>query len=139
MPDTLLVVRAYLLGVPEVAAIVADRIRVNATDDRWPSIRLTEMTGVEIVPRRLDRVLVQADCWAAPADPTVAGSGDFAAQHLARTVRAALVDIGGFQHSTAFVSGADAGTGIRHMPDESREPPVPRWVVSAAIFIRPEP
>jgi len=149
MPDTLEVVQGYLLSVAEVTALVGTRVRVNTTDTTWPSVRISALTSVEAVPRRLDRSLIQVDCWAAPPDSTALTLGDETAQLVARTVKAALVDIAGYVHPeqrpdqpwmvpTAVVTGCDTPA-IRYQPDDSREPVIPRWVVSAAIYLRPNP
>lgn len=130
MPDSVTVLRAYLLSVPEVTTRVGTRIATKvASPPVWPAIRITDLTVVERVPRRIDRVLVQLDCFAA-TEPE--------AHLLARGVTAALRASRNYLHATAVLGGAD-DLSASPMPDETFTPPQPRWVVTAHIYLHPVP
>jgi hypothetical protein len=138
LPDPLKLCRDYLASSATVTAIVGTRIRVNATDPTWPSLRLTALSSTETTRRRIDRVLLQIDCWCAPGDASVTGSGDAAAQLLARTVRAALVESPNYVGTGAVIAGI-SGVAMHPAPDTTRTPPTPRWVVTFALYVRPNP
>lgn len=139
MPDAALVVKNYLSSIIPLTAIVHARIRVNVTDTTWPSIRITELTATEQVERRLERSLIQVDCWAPPADKDIPNSGPGTARTMASLVWGAFREIANYEYLTWAVAGGADGIGMRYQPDESRDPAIPRYVVTAGVYVRPNP
>ena len=138
MPETVVVhpvgftiLNTYLRARTEVTALVSTRIgRVMPGKDatpRFPAIRITELTSVEVVPRVWMRMYVQFDCWAAT---------QLQADQLARTVVAVLRASGNFTTDDA-VLGETQDLAVRSAPDESIEPSQPRSIVTGHVWIRP--
>jgi hypothetical protein len=124
-PLALSVTRAYLLTRSEVTAItnkVADTMLTP-----FPSIRLTELTAVEIIPRVWMRVLIQADCWAATQP---------AADRLGRVVLGALRASANYTTADA-VMGETQDLAVRSEPDTTLTPAQPRAIVTGHVWIRP--
>lgn len=130
LPDSIVAVRAFLLQVPEVTALVGNRIvtrlPVNPT---WPAIRLTLISAFMSGFRRVDTATFQVDCFS-PDEAT--------AHRIARIVRAALADCQHFVTPTAVLLGG-ADLAVRPLPDESFTPPIQRYAVSASVFVRSNP
>jgi Protein of unknown function (DUF3168) len=130
MPDSLAVLRAYLVADPGTAALVDDRVSTELPNEpTWPCIRLTLINAFPSYAIRLDRVFIQADCF----DPS-----QQLAHEVARTARAALFACGGHVASGAVLSGAQ-NLSLRPIPDDSYTPPVHRFVVAGYVFVRPNP
>lgn len=152
MPDLIVhplgiaVLREYLLSVIEVTTVVGDRIgysmppapRTEFDPPQFPALRLTEITSTEIVARRIVRMLVQIDCWA---------SRNNEADRLGRIVLAALRESANFiTGNTGAVLLESSDLSLRSEPDQSVSPSTseelpyqPRSIVSAQIYVRPNP
>lgn len=129
LPDPISTVRSFLLSVTAVTDIterVSSRIPKAYT---FPLVRLAVIGSNAVAERRLERVHMQFDCYA-DTDPEAA--------LLARTVRAALVESGGYITATAVLAGAD-GTAVLPLPDESFTPVANRWIATGNVYIRPNP
>jgi hypothetical protein len=128
-PDPIGAVRTFLLSVPAVTAIT-DRVATKIPEVyTFPLVRLTIIGSNVAVERRLERVHMQFDCY---------GTTDPEAALLARTVRAALVESGGYTTASAVLCGAD-GTAVLPLPDESFTPVANRWIATGNVYIRPNP
>jgi hypothetical protein len=126
-PLGLKVVRSYLLECDVVTAITSS---IGDTMLKpFPSIRLTDITAVEIIPRRFVRTLIQADCWAATQPD---------ADRLGRVVLGALRASANYITSEA-VMGETTDLSMRSEPDRTLTPHQPRCIVVGHVWIRPNP
>lgn len=128
MPVPLKVVRAYLLAQTAITTITSTRI-TSEMPQTFPGIRITEISTVEPTPRRWARSLVQFDCW-----HTTQENADI----LARTVAAALRESANYE-TTGAVMGETDDVAIRSEPDATLHPRQPRAIVTAHIWVRPNP
>ena len=130
-PAGLSVVRSYLLGRTEVTAITGTRVNRTMPPElavpRFPAIRLTELTSVELIPRVWIRMLIQVDCWAVT---------QLAADELGRVVVGVLRASAGYVTPDAAL-GETQDLAVRAEPDESLTPLQPRSIVTGHAWIRP--
>lgn len=124
------VLRAYLLDQPAVTAFVGSRVSVSLeAGPTFPALRLTELTSNEVTARRWMRMLVQIDAWA---------TRQTEADRLARAVLGVLRESANYQTADA-VLGESTDLSARSQPDTTIEPSQPRAIVTAHIWIRPNP
>jgi hypothetical protein len=133
LPAAVPVVRHLFLATPELTAVVrqrvADVLPPEGSSPRWPAVRITELSTLEVVPRRLGRSLLQIDCLA--DDQT-------GADQLGRIVLATLRDAANHRAPGA-VMGESTDLAVRAQPDETLTPAIPRSIVTGHVFIRPDP
>ena len=130
MPDPVIEVRQYLLGDPLIGDLVADRVTTDLPiEPAWPRVRVTGINAYEKFAGRLDRVLMQFDCYAATSPE---------AQRLAQVVRAVIAASPGQVGTEAVFSGV-TGVSIFELIDGSFTPAMPRWCVSAYLYLRSNP
>jgi len=129
LADPILAVRSYLLTVPEVTDITPRIVTRLPAAPAWPIVRIALISTTAVHERRYDRALVQLDCFA---------KDDTDAHRLARVVRAALVDSGSHVVGDAVLGGA-VNTAVLPLPDETFTPAMPRYAVTAHVFIHPTP
>lgn len=138
MPETavihplgITVVRSYLLSRTEITGITSTRIGASmpsaTASPRFPALRLTELTSLELIPRVWMRMLLQVDCWATTQP---------AADTLARTVLGVLRASANYTTADA-VLGETQDLAARPEPDETLTPAQPRAVVTGHVWIRP--
>lgn len=140
MPDAVLAYRSYLGEVPEVTSLVpAGRIyygRLPALDKViLPAIRVTELSVTEDVRHRWARSLMQLDVWHSEGRLPDCRA-------IAEVVRAALVASPGQVAEGWVLGGVDNVNGVTAAPfasgvDETFNPAVPRYVITAGLLIRP--
>lgn len=132
MPDVERLVIETLQGSLDVQALVGDRVYSDLpASPVWPSVRVARIGGsVSVRPYRLERVLVQVDCWGGPRRLT---------SRVAETCRAAAVqdlpgvhEVGGVG---CVVTGVDAG-GIVDTSDGEYAPARPLSRFSLTVFVR---
>ena len=127
------VLNSYLRSRPELTGLVATRIsRVMPPElavPRFPALRLTELTSVELIPRVWVRMLVQVDCWAVT---------QLGADELGRVVVGVLRASAGYITARA-VLGETQDLAVRAEPDESLTPLQPRSIVTGHVWVRPNP
>lgn len=130
MPDPVIAVREYLLGDPLITELVADRVTTDLpADPAWPRVRITGLNSYQVFPCRLDRVLMQFDCYALTSPE---------AQRLAQVVRAVIAASPAHVGTDAVFSGV-TGVSIFELVDGSFTPPMPRWSVTAYVYLRSNP
>lgn len=129
-PDAEAVVVAWLADHAAVAAIVGDRIATELdADPTFPCLRVTRTGGLPAVPRRLDSASIYVEAFGAP-DEGSAGSS-----LLARTTRAALRDVEGQTVDGAVVTAVDDETGLLNLPDDTRDPTIPRHAFTVSVCL----
>lgn len=104
MPDAEALFRGYLLGAPEITALVGQRVVQRIPDvPVWPLIRLTRVAGV--TEPWHDSPVLSVECWADEYDNDLA-------LDIARTVaalvwlcRGTFTALGGVAVSAEIVSG----------------------------------
>lgn len=130
MPDPVIVVRAYLLDQPVVTDITGDRISTDFPEvPSWPRVRISAINVRQRFPKRFDRALMQFDCYA-EIDPDAA--------RLAQSVRAALAAVASWVGPDAVLTGT-TDVVIVSLPDDAFTPAMPRWAVSAYVYLRSNP
>jgi hypothetical protein len=134
LPEAEPIVRAYLAATPEVTALVpANRIQTERLTDgiTWPAIRITNVAASLFdAPEWINAAQVQVDCF---------DTSDAAASLAARTVHGALVEMRDqrYTHSSGQVVGVDFVLGPMSQPDETRDPPLARWLIRAVVNVSP--
>lgn len=125
------VLRSFLLQHTEITGIVGQRIGTSMETGpvKFPSLRLHEITSNEVIARRFMRMLVQIDCWA---------ERQVEADRLARVVIGVLRDSANYMTPDA-VMGESTDLSTRAQADHSLNPPQPRSIISAHIWVRPRP
>lgn len=123
---------AWLRARPEVAAIVGDRV-VTETPNRavFPFLRLTLIGGAPVWSRPLwlDEAILQFDAFGGPK---------VQARQLIDVVRDALaVDFAGLHAGTGVVTSVRFAD-LSYIPDDTWEPPKPRYAATVSIFTHPE-
>lgn len=122
---------AYLRDADEVAEIVGERVgtKTPGTLDQ-PWIRATYYDDPPAGRSSTDHHIafyVQCDCYAGKSGTKSQ------ANLLAATVRGLLAEMAGADHAGAVVTGSEA-TGSRPLLDDSKDPPMERYVVTATIW-----
>lgn len=131
LPDVVAAAVAYLNTVSEVTALVGDRIGTQLpAQEVWPAIRLDPVPGFAPLEYRLDTTRTQVQCFALT---------DLAAMTIARTVRAALVAMGGWRDPGVIVVTDVTTTSPALVQDVSRTPPVSHATFAATVTVRPDP
>jgi len=130
LPDTERLLRAYLLQVSEVAALVGTAI--STTQPSTPPASYVTITRISSpvsdAPDARDIARIQIDAWA----PT---QGE--ANLLSRTLRAALRMSKNFtQVGLGTLQGVSIVTDTQWIPDGTRTPPSPRYVLTCDVFAR---
>ncbi len=127
-PVGIAAVQAYLRSRPELTATTGQRIG-GFMMRPFPSVRITEISSNVVAARRLVRMLLQADCWAATqAD----------ADRLARLVWAVIEEAPNYQTTGAVITGVD-DLSARSEPDSTLDPHQPRSIVTGHVWLRPNP
>jgi hypothetical protein len=133
LPDVSRLVSAYLRTVPEVRAIVGDRVYTA-----FPK-QLPEQAGFVLVqrigglpplsrPLVIDLATLQLDAYGGPQAQ---------AHELAATCRAALSVWQGEQpNASGNVCGVVIGP-LRYLPDETWRPPRPRYISDVDVTVKP--
>lgn len=130
LPDPVPPVIDYLHTVPEITAAVADRITIALpAHPVWPAIRVNLIDTYTVAHDRLDRALMQLDCFATHPAP---------ARELGMTVRAALSSCGNHQAHGAVLCGA-ADLTMRITADETFTSPLWRAAITAHVYLHPDP
>lgn len=128
MPDAEALVVSYLKSHAALTAIVPAANIATALNTGFPAITITRVGGTPPVPVRLDRATIDISVWGATKAQASAGI---------RTVCAAMLDMPGLITTTAVVAAVFYVLGPRWLPDDSREPTVPRYLASFAVLARP--
>ena len=134
LPDVSRLISAYLRSVPEVAAIVGDRVYTafpKQLDKSTPFVMIQRTGGEPVVgrPRVVDRAFVQLDAYGGPQAQ---------AHELAETCLAALSELSGEQPDNAGnVADVRVIADRRYVPDETWMPPRPRYVSDLEVTCKP--
>lgn len=130
LPDAEALVVNYLLAVPEVVAVVDDRIGTELPDaEVYPALVVTRVPSLQAVRRHLDAAEIQVDAW---ADTRTEASD------LARTAHAALlVMVGEFDDGLGggVVTGVDETNGLGWLPDQATDRP--RFFFQMTVYVHP--
>lgn len=132
LPDTERLVRAYLVQVTEITALVGTNVSTEqpgTTPASW--ITFTRLGGPSLpaLPEAMDVARFQFDAWA---------TSKATASTIARTLRAALRASTNYTLATVgTLGGCSIVTDIAWTPDTSRTPPTPRYVLTVDIYARP--
>ncbi len=131
MPDVPKLVRSYLLGVSQVTNIVDTRVGTRAASTVvYPYLTVQRIGGGEMVEYRLDRAVIDFNAWSDEEET---------ASLLIRTVRAAMKAARGYTTGDAVVTSVTDVLAPQWLPDRERTPPTPRFVMSMAVVVRPNP
>lgn len=122
---------AYLRADPDMAAIVGDRIYTELPSRAvFPLVKITLIGGEPVYshPLFLDEAFIQFDCYGGPK---------VQARLIVDTLRDLLAS-GEFQsvHDMGVVTSVRFGS-LHYLPDDSFEPPKPRFICEASIYTRP--
>ncbi len=126
----------YLGGDSAIEGIVGDRIATKTPrtlDEPW--IRLSVLADPPAGKSSVDHNIafyVQLDCYAGEEGTQAA------ANLLARSVRASLGEMPKQEHDGAVVSGVKV-EGSRPMPDDTFEPTMDRYIVTATVWAHSRP
>jgi hypothetical protein len=133
LPDVSRLVSAYLRFVPEVRALVGDRVYTAFPKQVSKSssfVLVTRIGGPPVLTRPLvlDLAVMQLDAYGGPQS---------AAHELVATCRAALAELEGEQpNAGGNVTGVVVGA-LRYVPDETYKPPRPRYVSDLEVYVKP--
>lgn len=131
LPDVVSALVAWLKAVPEVAALVGDRIGTHLTGtNEWPAVRIDPIGGDPILEFRIDQPNLQIHYFA---------TSDVAAMNGARTVRAAVSAMAGFRVPGQIVVIDVTTSSPQLLPDEDRTPTIAHATFSASVAVRPDP
>lgn len=133
LPDIERLVSNYLRSNADVTALVGQHVYTVLPKDasaKFPLVRLTRVTGGPLFsqPLRYDEAHLQVDCW---------GGSKLVAWQTAATIAAVLAEGGliGTQAEGVVVNVEVAG--LQDLPDDSFDPPQPRWVLDVNVTARP--
>lgn len=132
LPDTEQIIVHWLLGVPEVAATVGDRVGTTldvTSDTGLPAVRVTRVSSTLIAARQFRSTTVQLEAWA---------TDELTARDLCELCWAALFedDFVGV-HGAGVVTGVADSLGPRSFPDTLTD--TPRWLASVTVYAHPNP
>lgn len=131
LPDAERILTGFLVGAPEVAALVADRVFATLpAAPVFPALRLTRWGGIPNpgAPLWLDNADVQVDAWA---------DTKAEARTLAETVRAVLADrLVGDYGDLGVVARVAFGL-LAYRPDPEFAPARPRYVFDLTVTGHP--
>ena len=130
LPDVEATAVAYLRAHSAVAAIVGTRVSTELpSTPTFPLLTVRLVTGTEVIRTHLDEQTVQVDAW---------GADKAGASLLARTARAALLDVpGDASLSRGVVTGARTVRALAWMPDDTVSPPRPRYSFDIGWTVHP--
>lgn len=129
LPDAEAVVRAWLVSQARVTDLCSTRIGHHVNETR-PCLTIRRIGGIPTERRRLDQARIEVQAWGVPgASETVS--------LLARTARAALLDMEGQTVEGAVCTAVDDDLALTWLPDDSRDPTVPRYVFGVAVHLHP--
>lgn len=120
----------WLREQPAVTDIVGSRIYTTfPRGAEFPMLRLTQIGGAPVysTPLFLDEAVIQLDCYGGP-----------------KLVARSLMDAARLTMSTGLRGKHDMGvvTDVRwhfarYLPDDTLDPPQPRWITEVSVFTRP--
>jgi len=129
IPDDEALAIDYLDSHASITALVGTRVSTQLpASPTFPYLTVQSAAGIEKDANHLDEAYLDLLAWAnSKAD----------AKLLIRTARAALLDAPNTTHSRGVVSHARTTLTPRWLPDESINPPRPRYVTTVALTIHP--
>lgn len=136
LPDVIAPTIAWLTSLPEVLAVVSDRIGTQLPEeDHWPAVRIDPIGGLTILEYRLDQPRLQLGCFA---------ESDRAAMAVARVVRAGVAAMAGYTSGSCVVVDVETTSlqlieTVSRNPALVRVPPISHATFAAIVTIRPDP
>ncbi len=125
LPDAEKLTIGYLVGVPEVVAVVGSRVHTAVpTEPTYPLVVVRRFGGFDADEGVLDAARIQLDCY---------GNTKGQAQTLAQTVRAALHQM---SRSVAGVTGVAPGAGPTWSPQGDNNQPM--YLIDATVYAQSE-
>lgn len=122
---------AFLRGQPEITALVADRVYTDLPSRAtFPLIRLTLIGGQPLysLPLHIDEAFIQLDCYGGPK---------VQARLIADTVRSLMAEEAfRSRHDQGVVVNVEFGQ-LAYIPDDTFDPPKPRYVVEVSLLTHP--
>lgn len=131
LPDAEAVVYGWLTTHASVTALttaISRRVPANPT---WPALTYKRVGGVPVERRWIDQARIQIAAWGTPI------TGEAEASLLARTTRAAMHDLEGQLVADAWVAAVDDDTALTWLPDDSRDPTIPRFTFGVLVTLHP--
>jgi hypothetical protein len=125
LPDVELICCAWLDAHADIVIPVSTELPSTSA---WPRLTLARIGGTPTVRRRLDAAQIQVSSWAATKQ---------AARDNAALARATLIAMEGYIHASGVVTGVDDDLGLSWLPDDSRDPTIPRYVFSLVVYAHP--
>jgi hypothetical protein len=120
----------WLRGRLDVTTLVQDRV-YTAIPNRavFPFVRITQIAGSPVFsrPLYLDEAYIQIDAYGGPKA---------LARQIIDTIRQALADEFVGHHPDGTVTCVNFGD-LSYVPDDSYEPPQPRYLAMASIYTHP--
>lgn len=132
IPDAEKVTSYYLRQHPAVVALDARIVGKTPSSTAAPWVRVTQLDASQDDTSQFDHLVefyLQLDCYAG------ATGGQPEASLLARTVRAAVIDMPG-EHDDCIVTRARI-SGAARVPDQALEPARERVIVTAIVTAHP--
>lgn len=131
IPDPEALEVAYLKAHASITPLVGTRIATELPPNPvFPFLTVGLAAGVEKDPGHLDEVYLDLSAWAVTKAE---------ANLLIRTARAVHLDADLVSHTRGVVSNPRTVMPPRWLPDESVNPPKPRYVTTVALTIHPHP
>jgi Protein of unknown function (DUF3168) len=131
MVDVERLASSWLRARPEVAAIVADRVVTEIPHHAvFPMLRVWLIGGAPVWSRPLwlDQAVIQVDAFGGPK---------VQARQLMDVTRDAFADAFLGDHPGAGVVTSVNFGDLSYLPDDTWEPPKPRYAATVSIFIHP--
>lgn len=130
-PDIESVIQDYLLGVPEVEALVGERVVLKTPGETGePWVRIFQLEAPRAGKSPADYLIayyLQLDCYSG----TEGALAD--ASLLTRTVRAALTEMPAAAHEDAVITDTRIHRS-RRFPDRDFTPPADRYMITATVW-----
>lgn len=128
MPDVEALVGDYYRGHASITALVGTRVSTTVPAQGTDGLQLTLVTGNEIVRTHLDEQIIDVAAWDTTKEQ---------ANLLIRTARAVLLEASRADHVRGVVTHVRTVITPRWLPDDSVNPPRPRYVGTFGVFVHP--
>lgn len=128
IPSVELLAGDYLRGHASITALVGTRVGTEVPNPN--GLQITLVTGTELVPTHFDEQIIDVAAWDATK-----GAADL----LIRTARAVLLEASSVSHVRGVVTHVRTVTTPRWLPDDSVNPPRPRYIATFGVFVHPHP
>jgi hypothetical protein len=131
LPVAEAILSEYLRSRPEITGLVGSRVFTELprkeADRVFPLLKISRTGGGPTgSPAFLDRALLSVE---------VLGGAKYATAVLAQTVVSVVDEIAGYTALGGYATGSSPGS-LRFLPDDSFEPPKPRYLLDVVVYLR---